>query len=114
MADFRKMCIEVNPIYHWPGLRNIADIATKGKATMEDVLPGSKWQEGPWELERDIVLASFKGICKASSRKGDKNESLHCGCHGQISVSGNKWWGSYVVPHSPSVKKLIICIFYSW
>ena len=49
MEAWRKLDIEVDELHHWPGPRNIADIATKGKAALEDVGPDSEWQNGPWE-----------------------------------------------------------------
>ena len=49
MEAWRKMGIEVDELHHWPGLRNVADIATKGRAVLADVGPDSEWQNGPWE-----------------------------------------------------------------
>ena len=42
--------IDVDPIQHWPGDDNPADLVTKGKAKNEDVA-GEKWQEGPIALK---------------------------------------------------------------
>ena len=55
MEAWRKMGIEVDELHHWPGASNIADIATKGKAVLDDVGPESEWQNGPWQarLPRD-------------------------------------------------------------
>ena len=50
METWAKLGIKVDPLQHWPGTRNIADIATKGKANLDDVGPGSEWQNGPWEI----------------------------------------------------------------
>ena len=50
MEAWAKLGIKVDPLQHWPGIRNIADIATKGKASLSDVGPGSEWQDGPWEI----------------------------------------------------------------
>ena len=47
MADWVKQGIKVEPLYHWPGTDNIADIATKGEATVKDIVSGSAWQRGP-------------------------------------------------------------------
>ena len=50
MEAWTKLGVKVDPLQHWPGIRNIADIATKGKASLSDVGPGSEWQDGPWEI----------------------------------------------------------------
>jgi hypothetical protein len=52
MASWEAAGVTVDPLHHWPGLRNIADIATKGKAELQDVSPSSEWQRGPWESRR--------------------------------------------------------------
>ena len=39
----------MDELYHWPDDRNPADIATKGKATVDDVSETSDWQLGPVE-----------------------------------------------------------------
>ena len=39
----------MDELYHWPGETNHADIATKGKATVEDVSETSDWQLSPEE-----------------------------------------------------------------
>ena len=49
MEAWRKMGIQVDELHHWPGLRNVADIATKGRAVLADIGPESEWQNGPWE-----------------------------------------------------------------
>ena len=63
-ADWRARDIVVHPLHHWPGTENIADIATKGLATVEDVLTESNWQRGPpvtqfpkteWPISREFV-----------------------------------------------------------
>jgi hypothetical protein len=41
--------IVVDKLHHWPGPRNIADIATKGRASIQDVDENSEWQLGPLE-----------------------------------------------------------------
>ena len=38
MAAWQQKDIHVHPLHHWPGTENIADLATKGKATL------SNWQ----------------------------------------------------------------------
>ena len=63
-SDWRTRGIDVFPVQHWPGLQNIADIATKGLATLDDVQEDSEWQNGPeiaqfpreqWPISRDFV-----------------------------------------------------------
>lgn len=50
MAELVRHGIPVDKLHHWPGAANIADIATKGKAALSEVMPGSRWQVGPKEL----------------------------------------------------------------
>ena len=49
MDSWGKLGIEVDPLMHWPGLRNVADIGTKGKAVLADIDEESEWQNGPRE-----------------------------------------------------------------
>ena len=49
MSAWRKLGIDVDQLHHWPGEGNVADIATKGKATLEDISEVSEWQLGPVE-----------------------------------------------------------------
>ena len=37
MAAWQRSGIHINPLYHWPGLQNITDLATKGKADLHNV-----------------------------------------------------------------------------
>ena len=53
LQDWEKRGIQVDPLQHWPGISNIADIVTKGQAGPKDVAPGSAWQQGPPELSQD-------------------------------------------------------------
>ena len=39
--------VMVDPVFHTPGARNIADLGTRGKAKIEDIQAGSEWQSGP-------------------------------------------------------------------
>ena len=41
MRDWENQGIRVEPLHHWPGNDNIADIATKAEATVKDVVFGS-------------------------------------------------------------------------
>ena len=52
MEAWSQLGIQVDPLMHWPGLRNIADIGTKGKATLADLGPSSEWLNGPRELSQ--------------------------------------------------------------
>ena len=56
----------MHDLYHWPGVSNVADLATKGRAGYYDVAEGSVWQEGPkethypvdeWPISREFVRA---------------------------------------------------------
>merc|ERR1712212_845192 len=64
MESWRRKNIKVNPLHHWPGESNIADLGTKGRAEAQDVIQGSAWQDGPeptrypveeWPISRDFV-----------------------------------------------------------
>ena len=66
MADWERQGIDVEPLHHWLGTDNIADLATKGKATLRDIESGSAWQQGPdslrleqdqWPASRDFIMA---------------------------------------------------------
>ena len=50
LDDWAWKEIFVEPIHHWPGLTNVADLATKGKATIADIGEGSTWQSRSKEL----------------------------------------------------------------
>ena len=55
MEDWRTQGIEVDELNHWPGEKNPADIATKGKATVDDAprpVTGSWVLRNPGTLER--------------------------------------------------------------
>ena len=56
----------MEPLHYWPGVNNIADLATKGEATVRDIQPSSAWQQGPdalrleqdqWPASRDFIMA---------------------------------------------------------
>ena len=49
LRDWQRCGYKVEPVHHWPGISNIADLATKGKARVGDIGPGSTWQCGPKE-----------------------------------------------------------------
>ena len=46
-----KEMVMVEPLQHVPGCHNIADLATRGNATVEEVGPDSEWQNGPEYLK---------------------------------------------------------------
>ena len=50
MKSWERKQVEVEKIHHWPGLTNVADLATKGKARISDIGPRSSWQWGPIEV----------------------------------------------------------------
>ena len=64
-------------IQHWPEARNIADIGTKGKTSLEDIKSCHEWQTGPWELQLERRLAMQQGLHKASSGGRAKDQDLH-------------------------------------
>ena len=39
--EWTRRSIVVHPVHHWLGEDNVADLGTKGKATVKDVAPGS-------------------------------------------------------------------------
>merc|ERR1711973_573540 len=41
MESWKRKSIKVNPLYHWPGESNIADLSTKGRAEARDVIQGT-------------------------------------------------------------------------
>ena len=47
MESWERRGIKVNPLHHWPGETNVADLGTKGQAESQDVVEGSNWQSGP-------------------------------------------------------------------
>ena len=64
--DWEQQGIKVEKLHHWPGKENIADIATKGEATVKDIAFGSVWQNGPevlrlarehWPASREFTRA---------------------------------------------------------
>ena len=66
MESWKRKGIIVNDLYHWPGVSNVADLPTKGRAEGNDVVEGSEWQDGPvltryqvnqWPINRNFVRA---------------------------------------------------------
>ena len=64
MESWERRGIKVNPMHHWPGETNVADLGTKGRAESQDVVEGSNWQSVPestrypveqWPISRDFV-----------------------------------------------------------
>ena len=69
MESLERKEMKVNPLYHWPGESNLADLGTKGQAESRDVVEGSQWQDGPeqtrypveqWPITRDFVFVFLK------------------------------------------------------
>merc|ERR1712082_385086 len=60
MESWKRNGIKVNDLYRWPGVTNVADLATKGRAKNLDVAEGSVWQDGPiktrYPVERSFTL----------------------------------------------------------
>ena len=82
MADWTRQGITVEELHHWPGTDNIADLATKGKATVRDIKAGSDWQQGPaaLRLEQDQWPASRDFVRKISDKERSKNYASHATC----------------------------------
>merc|ERR1711867_396187 len=66
MESWKRRNVKVHDLYHWPGVSNVADLATKGRAVHSDIKEGSVWQQGPkethypveeWPISRDFVRA---------------------------------------------------------
>ena len=62
MEEMREKAF-VEPLQHVPGVKNIADLVTRGHASVKEVGPGSEWQDGPgfmklprgrWPLSREF------------------------------------------------------------
>ena len=78
--NWSRKQIGVEAIHHWPGLTNIADLATKGKATVADIGENSTWQCGPKETsylhDRWLAFCEFKrGLAEAEIRL---KQRAHC------------------------------------
>merc|ERR1712219_59464 len=63
MESWKRKDIKVHDLYHWPGVSNVADLATKGRVVYSDIKEGSVWQPGPqethypveeWPIRRDL------------------------------------------------------------
>ena len=82
MADWARQGITVESLHYWPGIDNIADLATKGEATMKDIEAGSAWQQGPaaLRLEQDQWPASRDFTWKIPDEKRSKNYASHATC----------------------------------
>ena len=39
-------------LQQWPEAGNIADLAMKGKTSLLEIVPGTRWQKGPPELSQ--------------------------------------------------------------
>ena len=56
MEAWGRKGIQVDKLQHWPGLSNIADIGTKGKAELTDIDEESEWQNARTGLGRQACL----------------------------------------------------------
>merc|ERR1711867_62877 len=64
MESWKRRDVKVHDLYHWPGVSNVVDLATKGRAVQNDIKEGSVWQQGPqethypveeWPIRKDFV-----------------------------------------------------------
>ena len=64
---WRSQGLVVDKLKHWPGDSNPADIATKGRGRLPDILEDSLWQQGPPCESTSRKLACIPILHKASS-----------------------------------------------
>merc|ERR1711951_288074 len=136
MESWRKKDIKVHDLYHWPGVSNIADLATKGRAVYKDVKEGSVWQQGPqethypvkeWPIRRDFVrtipeeerksaifgvhtglLTSKETVPPADGEEDDPHQSLSCrGIQGHDNQTLS-FRGIQGLDHLPPTKELAV------
>ena len=78
MSAWRRRGINVFPVHHWPGEDNIADLATKGQAKLDDIARGTEWQNGPrslsypiesWPASQDFKRDLPRGESQAASSR---------------------------------------------
>ena len=67
MDKWERKGILVDKLQHWLRVENIADLATKGRATFKDIKAVSKWQQGPRQLTQHRELARNKRLKKESN-----------------------------------------------
>ena len=82
MADWTRQGITMELPHYWPGVDNIADLATKGEATVRDIEAGSAWQQGPaaLRLKQDQWPASRNFIRKIPDEERSPNYVTHATC----------------------------------
>ena len=82
MADWARQDIAVEPLHYWPGVDNIADLATKGKAAMKDIEARSAWQQGlaALRLQQDQWPANRDFMRKIPDKERSKNYASHATC----------------------------------
>merc|ERR1712082_307830 len=104
MESWRRKNIKVNPLHHWPGESNVADLVTKGRAEAQDVIQGSAWQDGPqptrypveeWPISRDFVreipeeekrASGYANLHSLSLLGEQQNEDLTPKAHQKVPV----------------------------
>ena len=73
----------MEPLQHVPGAQNIADLATRGQATSQDVGPKSEWQEGPGYLKQPREQWPFsREFCRAVPPEDLRRKSVTVGLVG--------------------------------
>ena len=82
MADWARQGITVEPLHYWPGVDNIADLATKGEAAVKDIEAGSAWQQGPaaLRLQQDQWPANRDFVRKIPEEERSTNYASHATC----------------------------------
>ena len=135
MESWKRKEIKVHDLYHWPGVSNIVDLATKGHAVHSDVKEDSVWQQGPkethypleeWPISRDFVRAipeeekraailgvhtslmtSEVTVPPAVGSEDDPLQSLSCrGTQGHVNQSLS-FRGIQGLDHLPPAEKLV-------
>merc|ERR1712215_138757 len=82
MADWARQDMAVEPLHYWPGLDNIADLATKDEAAVRDIEAGSAWQQGPaaLRLPQDQWPANRDFVRKIPEEERSTNYASHATC----------------------------------
>ena len=79
MESWRRKDIKVNDLYHWPGVSNVADLATKGCAVYCDVKEGSVGNKAPGRINTQWRNGQSAGTLSGPFlRKRKEPPSLGC------------------------------------
>ena len=70
----KELTDHLSPIHHVPGTENPADLGTCGLARMQDLGPGSMWQEGPGFLRQPYSEWPVTSADKFSQMEAPKEE----------------------------------------